>query len=142
MADERDREGRTEVPEYPLNYGWAYREDGTPIDFWPWATLRVRLAGPDLDAVCEVVSSWLGAMPRDEVDGRYRVHGGARMSPVTRAEAHVEVEISSGGQDAFDSIHWYANELRDRAADSGVVTAIGWTELPLEELGAPQDGAR
>lgn len=83
------------------------------------------------------VSAWHAAMPTDADPelfpggGDVAYAGGCRFpAPARVNERHLTAWIVSQGQDAFDSIAHYADELREIAEKADPEVVATWTELP------------
>ncbi|WP_370890313.1 hypothetical protein [Janibacter sp. GXQ6167] len=120
---------------YQLDYGWghdpAWSEDAT-------VTLRVSVVSDHPRESVEAVAEWLETKHWGTVKvagdlelgwfeggGYFQVVGGA-----ARAESPLVLLIISGGQDAFDSIHWYAEELYNELVAIDPDIRIEWEQLP------------
>ena len=111
---------------YELNYDW-HRLGPTRWTEESTVTLQVDIDSfrPD---TWEALTGWWAAIPQD---GDLAYAGGCQFpTPVRVTGEHATARTFSSGQDAFDSIAHYAEELRGvlEAADEDV--AITWTKLP------------
>ncbi|MDO5668622.1 MAG: hypothetical protein Q4G50_01330 [Corynebacterium sp.] len=113
---------------YELNYDW-HRLGPTQWTEESTVTLQVDADSYDHgEKMWAALSGWWKDMPKE---GELAYAGGCRFpAPVRLNDEHATARIISRGQDAFDSIAHYAEELRGilEAADADVV--ITWTELP------------
>lgn len=122
---------------YTLNYDWSHLGPTQWTDF-SVVTLQFDLHSYDYgDAVWSAVSAWHAAMPTDADPelfpdgGDVAYAGGCRFpAPARVNEQHLTGWIVSQGQDAFDSIAHYANELREIAEKADPEVVATWTELP------------
>lgn len=89
------------------------------------------------DAVWEAITQWWTSMDKDADTDLFpsgeqiAFAGGCRFpDPIRLNPQHVTCWIVSQGQDAFDSIAHYAEELRQVAETADAEVVITWTELP------------
>lgn len=122
---------------YELNYDWSQLG---PV---PWTehsvvTLQVDLHSYEKGtAARSAVEAWWAAMDKVSDSELFPAgeevayDGGCRFpEPVRLNEHHVTAWIVSQGEDAFDSIAHYAEELRAVAERADAEVVVTWTELP------------
>lgn len=117
--------------EYQLHYAWS------PIGPTPWGENSIVTAQVDLesrdqpDNLWPALLGWWGERHGDDgadlEDVRYE--GGCAFPRPVRRGPLVRMWIVSSGQDAFDSIHHYAQELRRVAVAADPDVRLVWTEL-------------
>lgn len=124
------------IERYAVNYGWGH-QPGWSVDVH--VTLVGALRGA---AAVAAVRQWWVGLPESErpAEVGWRYAGGALLRVTPSGEAAASVEIRSRGEDAFDTIGWYADEvtdLVDASADSnpGQGVVLLWSELPVEAPG-------
>lgn len=132
------------IKDWPLDYGWGYEGWDEESD----VALRGSYSGAGAATAGAAIDAWLASRHQGEaqVDGTLRpvaYEGGASFY---HDAAHAAVLIHSGGQDAFDSIHWYAREIASALRDSGAEIALTWDQLahdrPNYRLIWPSDSAQ
>lgn len=115
---------------YPLNYAWGH---GKTWSRGADVLLEASIATTKPEAIREAIIEWRGAKRSErvhidgvEVDSWY--DGGAWFH-YELADA-ITVYLHSSGEDAFDTLEYYANNLAEalEKADAGV--RITWTEHP------------
>lgn len=122
---------------YEKNYDWS--QLGPTV----WTersvvTLQVDLHSYDRGgALWTAAEQWWSGMEKDVdrelfPDGTQTAFaGGCRFpAPVRVTDQHVTAWVVSHGEDAFDSIAHYAEELRRVAESADAEVAVTWTELP------------
>lgn len=114
---------------YELNYDWS------KLGPTPWTeTSLVKLQADfhsydDGDQLWLTISRWWEAMEKDDTGVAF--DGGCFFpAPVRVSTEHVTAWICSHGEDAFDSIAHYAEELRAVAESADPEVTATWTELP------------
>lgn len=121
------------IERYELNYGWGHQPGWTEI------TLIGDVGGDG------AVRAWFdGLRPRERPhEAGLRYHGGATMELAVAAPGRARLAIRSTGEDAFDSVAWYAQEVTDlveAAAGADRPGAKGrdddaarlrWTDVPV-----------
>ncbi|GAB3649521.1 hypothetical protein [Corynebacterium nasicanis] len=110
---------------YELNYDWSRLG---PIKWTEYSEVTLQV-DVDSRAAAPALHRYWAELPRE---GDLGYAGGCRFpEPVRMSGEHSTGWIVSRGEDAFDSIAHYAEELRQtlEAADPDVV--ITWTELPF-----------
>ncbi|MDM7255108.1 MAG: hypothetical protein P3W90_000220 [Paracoccus sp. (in: a-proteobacteria)] len=115
------------IEDWPLDYGWGHKDWDEDSD----VALRGSYRGAGSAAAGAAIDAWLAARHQGEalVDGTLRpvaYEGGASFY---HDAADAAVLIHSGGQDAFDSIHWYAGEIAAALRESGAEVALTWDQL-------------
>lgn len=126
------------IHRYQLNYGWAHQPGWTDETT---LTLLGRVTGA---AAIAAVTAWFEGLhecERPEERG-LRYHGGATMQLGPQAGWAMVLALRSRGEDACDSLAWYAGEVADV-----VVAALGdppghdpaasliWVEVPISPTG-------
>lgn len=128
---------RGHARKYEVNYDWhqlgptVWTEDSV-------VTLQADLHSYENgDAIWAVVSQWWSeaekATDTEMFPGgeEFAYAGGCRFpKPVRLNEHHVTGWLVSQGQDAFDSIAHYAEELRRMVENVDPAVVVTWTELP------------
>lgn len=122
---------------YALNYDWSKLGPTQWSDF-SVVTLQADFHSyDDGEALWDAISQWWQDMPKyvDEdlfPDGdELAYNGGCGFpAPVRVNNEHVTCWLVSHGQDAFDSIAHYAEELRRVAENADPEVEAVWTELP------------
>lgn len=124
---------------YTVNYDWSHLGP-TQWTERSIVTLQVDLHSyeeRDGEAVWQAISAWWEALPKDEEAGfvpagtQLGYAGGCRMlAPVRVSAQHTTLWLLSHGEDAFDSIAHYADEVREVAEQADSEVEITWTELP------------
>ncbi len=120
---------------WPLDYGWGGRHrrwndhHDVLLEAQPWTTRP--------DEVRHAVHAWLATKTADtrRVDGVPRAivyEGGIWMYAEDRhgGQPALSVYLHSSGQDAFDAIHWYANELVDALLAVDPAIKVKWIKHP------------
>lgn len=120
---------------WPLDYSWGYRH-------WRWneshdVLLEAQPWASQPDAVRAAVHAWLAGKHQGEVevDGECQpiaYEGGIwiQCQDLHGAQPALRIDLHSSGQDAFDSIKWYTDELVDvlLAADPDI--KVKWIKHP------------
>ncbi|MBW3085501.1 hypothetical protein KEM60_01701 [Austwickia sp. TVS 96-490-7B] len=119
------------IQQYQLNYGWPQLFAGDPEEVV--LTLRAQITGA---AAMAAVSRWFSTLTPSELpsEAGWRYHGGASMFLHEPTGAEAILDIESQGQDAADSVAWYAQEVvevvQGTTQDTSEVATVTWTELP------------
>ncbi len=122
---------------YELNYDWSKLGPTEWTDF-SVVTLQVDLRSLLRGAAVRAAGGGGGGAMRVGAESEMfpvgeevAYDGGCRFpDPVRVNDRHVTAWIVSQGQDAFDSIAQYAEELRGIAEKADPDVIITWTELP------------
>lgn len=124
---------------YELNYDWS-RLGPTRWDEGSIVTLQVDLESYDeADALRAGIERWWRQRLADSAgDGPHRdmqvaYAGGALIPPPVETEGRLTLWLVSRGQDAFDTIAHYADEVYEVALHLDPSVRIVWTELPHEQ---------
>ncbi|MDO5609283.1 MAG: hypothetical protein Q4G62_00625 [Pseudomonadota bacterium] len=120
---------------WPLDYGWGQRH-------WRWndahdVLLEAQPWTHTPDAVRAAVHAWLASKQADqaEVDGKLQpivYEGGIWMQCHDRrgGQPALCIDLHSSGQDAFDAIKWYADELVDVLLAADPAIKVKWIKHP------------
>lgn len=122
---------------YELNYDWSllgptrWTEDSI-------VTLQVDFHSDDAGhRLAAATSTWWDGLDKaadPELfgnDAHVGIAGGCRFpKPIRVTDYHVTAWVVSRGEDAFDSIAHYANELYGVALSADPSVRVTWTELP------------
>lgn len=116
---------------YPLNYDW-WKLGPTLWTEESIVTLQIDLESYErAGQLWGAIDGWWTALEHDAATGAdYAYEGGARMGRPTRIDGRITLRIYSSGQDAFDTIEYYANQVHDLALAVDPEVVIVWTELP------------
>lgn len=121
------------IERYAVNYAWGHQPGG---DVDVFVTLIGAVRG---DAAVRAVRRWWLDLPPSERPAQvgWRYAGGVLVRVTLEDPAAATVAIRSRGEDAFDSIGWYAAEVTDLVSASarGIPdeqTVLTWVELPVE----------
>lgn len=115
------------------------RKDRYTIDLdWIWgpanrnldgvATLRATILNPEPDVAAREVAAWLASLGLGQDD--FGWYGGWSVEVKSRSAEKVALELTSGGQDAMESLTDAVRCLEDAMRDDG--TSISWETLPIE----------
>ena len=127
---------RPRIPlRWPLDYGWGHRH-------WRWneshdVLLEAQPYTRKPDAARAAVHAWLASKHAGEmeVDGALQpivYEGGIWMQAFDKVggQPAMSIHLHSGGQDAFDSIKWYADELVDALLIVDPDIKVKWIKHP------------
>ncbi len=115
---------------YPLNYAWDIKHWNEDRD----VMLEAQFSGVSPAQIAPLLEQWLHSKQRDQqvLDQQTATifyAGGAWFH--WPAVDSLQFYIHSAGQDAFDSIHYYANHLADYLfAALGPKLQLQWIEHP------------
>ncbi|WP_313022633.1 hypothetical protein [Mobilicoccus sp.] len=116
------------IDRYALDYGWGH-EPG-----WTDETEITLLGVIQGEAATTAVREWVASLPESELPrerGRH-YHGGATMEIVEDGPSGMGLALRSVGEDAFDSVAWYADVVADLVTEPGdPATTLTWTQLPF-----------
>lgn len=127
------------IERHELNYGWGHQPG------WTENTEITLIGDVRGDGAVRAVRAWFdGLHPCERPhEAGLRYHGGATMELAVAAPGRARLAIRSTGEDAFDSVAWYAQEVTDlveKAAGADRPGAGGhdddavrlrWTEVPV-----------
>lgn len=115
----------TDPREYVVDYDWLWtnppHNDGAP------ATVRLAVTDGERDQAQPLVDKWLATLERDPA-GNY-VCGGWGVRVATRDDAHVTLDITSGGEDVADGIQ-DGTESAFEYLGNGTDLDLQWEQLP------------
>lgn len=113
---------------YELNYGWS-RIGPTQWTDDSVVTLQVDLHSYERGAdVWAALTAWRDDLPHEA--GTAHAGGCEIPEPLRLNDLHATAWIVSRGEDAFDSIAHWAEQLREVAEQADPEVEITWTELP------------
>ena len=103
-------------------------------------TLQVDLESHDEpERLADAVLGWWGAFESDTFQGHtFAYEGGCQMIEPVFIERRPTLWLVSHGQDAFDSIAHYAQQVFDIAIAVDPQVRVVWTELPHQDPAAEQ----
>jgi len=121
------------VPRDPRSHqvdpAWVWSPDNPGLELT--ATLRVTLTHPEPGRVAALCDAWFATVQSHPTDPDTHWQGGAGIQVVQRTEHGLVLLLSSGGQDAYESLDHTVREFCTHVVEVDPGTTVLWEQLPL-----------